>query len=60
VCYPIPFARWKAELRVDGDVYGVGVGQRPGCAVRDAMNDFCLKHGTMPLEGVRMTIDEWE
>jgi hypothetical protein len=59
-CFPIAFARWKAEIVDDGAVYGVGIGNRPGCAIRDAINEFCLVHGAMPEKTILMNIVEWE
>ncbi len=60
VCVPAAFARWRAEVVEDGQVYGVGIGQRPGCAIRDAINDFCLKYSAMPVERIQLTVSEWE
>lgn len=57
---PISFGRWKAELVVDGQVLGVGIGQRPACAIRDAINEFCLKWDAMPHKEIFIDIKEWE
>lgn len=59
-CVPVAFHRWEATLKIDGDVYGYAIGPRPGCAIRDAINEFCLKHDGMPDKMVRLTISEWE
>lgn len=60
VCYPISFNRWKAEFWSDGTLYAAAIGQRPGCAIRDAINEFCLKHDGMPDKSVKLSITEWE
>lgn len=60
VANPIPFGRWEAKLFIDGELYAHSIAQRPGCAIRDAINEFCLKHDGMPDNIVKLTIDEWE
>lgn len=60
VCTPVAFHRWEATLFIDGDVYGHAIGQRPGCAIRDAINEFCLKYDGMPSKEIKLTFTEWE
>ncbi len=60
ICVPVAFHRWEATLKIDGEVYGYAIGPRPGCAIRDAINEFCLKHDGMPDKMVKLTISEWE
>lgn len=55
----ISFNRWKAEFFIDDVLCGRGVGNRPGCAVKDAINEVCLKYGEMPEELVVLNIQEW-
>lgn len=59
-CKPIPFGRWYAELWSDGTLYASAIGPRPGCAIRDAINEFCLRHDAMPDTFVKMQITEWD
>lgn len=60
VCHAISFHRWQAEIWEDGVKYSSAIGQRPACAIRDAMNEFCLKHDGMPTKLIKMVVQEWE
>lgn len=60
VCYPISFNRWKAEFWSDDTLYSEAIGPRPGCAMRDVVNEFCLKYDGMPKGQVTMEITEWD
>lgn len=59
-CYPVAFGRWKAEFWIDDELYTEAIAQRPGCAIRDVVNYFCLKMDGMPNKEIKLTVTEWE
>ena len=58
--YPVAFGRWKGELWDEDEQYCTAIGPRPGCVVRDLLNEYCLKYNEMPITNVVMEIVKWE
>ena len=57
--YKVAFGRWKAEMWIDDAIYGIGIAPNPGCAIKDAVIEFCLKQ-ELPEQEILMEIVTWE